>query len=174
MPLSSLKANVGHGESAAGTSGLLNLALGLLARTTSPNAQLRALNLHVGAARQGAALALPTQLAILAGAAAAAGGVSSFGYSGTIAHAVLLCAGADANAHEETTGWTPLHCAVSEARLGSPVWWGSVVSGLSALAPFEMLVSGRSFLLAALARRIAGCYLSCRYSITGKSASWLR
>ena len=55
----SLKANVGHGEPAAGASGLLSLSLSLRACEAPPNAQLRRLNAHVGAAVSGVACALP-------------------------------------------------------------------------------------------------------------------
>ena len=89
----SLKANCGHAEPAAGLAGLLRLAAGLLEARAPPNAQLRRINPHVGSAVEGAACALPTQLARgLDAAAGGRGGVSSFGYSGTIAHAVLEAA----------------------------------------------------------------------------------
>ena len=89
----SLKANCGHAEPAAGLAGLLRLAAGLLEARAPPNAQLRRINPHVGSAVEGVACALPTQLARgLDAAAGGRGGVSSFGYSGTIAHAVLEAA----------------------------------------------------------------------------------
>eukprot|EP00964_Phaeocystis_antarctica_P120620 scaffold84350_cov61-Phaeocystis_antarctica.AAC.1 len=56
-----------------------------------PNAQLRQLNSRVGAALRGMACALPTSLAPLP-RGERIGGVSSFGYSGTIAHALLQSA----------------------------------------------------------------------------------
>ena len=65
---------------------MLKLALGLHAGEAAPNAQLRSLNLHVGSTLRGVACALPVQLAAVT---IGSGGVSSFGYSGTIAHAVL-------------------------------------------------------------------------------------
>ena len=85
----SVKANSGHAEPAAGLVGLVVLAAGLATRRATPNAQLRLLNPLVGAAVGGAggACVLPTALADLAGGGV--GGVSSFGYSGTIAHALL-------------------------------------------------------------------------------------
>merc|ERR1712185_80498 len=89
----SLKANCGHAEPAAGLAGLFRLAAGLLEARAPPNAQLRRINPHVGSAVEGVACALPTQLARgLDAAAGGRGGVSSFGYSGTIAHAVLEAA----------------------------------------------------------------------------------
>ena len=71
--------------------GLLTLSLGLRAGAATPNAQLRALNEHVGGALRGGACALPAQVAAMA-SAASCGGVSSFGYAGTIGHAVLRVA----------------------------------------------------------------------------------
>jgi hypothetical protein len=84
----SVKANLAHGESTAGVSGLLRLALGLASGDGSPNAKLRAINPHVGGAMRGVSGALAVGLCAFA-AEAGKGGVSSFGYSGTIAHAVL-------------------------------------------------------------------------------------
>jgi acyl transferase domain-containing protein len=66
----------------------LVLACGLAQAQAAPNAQLRLLNPHVGAALRGVACALPTSLAPLP-SGDRTGGVSSFGYSGTIAHALL-------------------------------------------------------------------------------------
>jgi thioesterase domain-containing protein/acyl carrier protein len=87
----SLKANLGHAEPAAGAVGLLSLALRLQRADSGPNAQLRLINPHVSAALRGRGCALPTQLGCLTGGSAsngAHGGVSSFGLGGTIAHAV--------------------------------------------------------------------------------------
>ena len=88
LPVGSVKANSGHAEPAAGISGLLVLACGLAQAQAAPNAQLRLLNPHVGAALRGVVCALPTSLAPLPNGERT-GGVSSFGYSGTIAHALL-------------------------------------------------------------------------------------
>ena len=85
-----VKANVGHGEPAAGMTGLLVLALGLQqGGKAAPNAQLRVLNPFVF---EEATCLLPVQMGPLI--TEISGGVSSFGYSGTIAHAVLRAAGA--------------------------------------------------------------------------------
>ena len=99
MPLGGVKANIGHAEPAAGMTGLLKLAQALQRGHAAPNAQLHALNPHVNGALQRLLCALPTQLAALAAPWSkeltvrskelTLGGVSSFGYSGTIAHAVL-------------------------------------------------------------------------------------
>ena len=85
--ISSLKANAGHGETSAGLAGLFALVVG--SRRPVPNAQLRSLNPHVGSALQGTTCTLSVQVGGIATMEAQAGGVSSFGYSGTIAHAVL-------------------------------------------------------------------------------------
>ena len=92
LAVGGVKANIGHAEPAAGMTGLLKLALGLHASEAAPNAQLRLLNPHVGDTLRGVAGALPVQLAAMT---IGGGGVSSFGYSGTIAHAVLRHAGGD-------------------------------------------------------------------------------
>jgi acyl transferase domain-containing protein len=90
LAMGSVKANTGHAEPAAGLTGLLKLALGLRVGEVAPNAQLRLLNEHVGDSLRGVSSAMPVQLAAKM-QNANEGGVSSFGYSGTIAHAVLGC-----------------------------------------------------------------------------------
>ena len=88
LAASSIKGNVGHAEAAAGITGMLKLVLGLRAGMAAPNAQLRVLNPHVHACLHGYADGvLPVQATRLL--ASEMGGVSSFGYSGTIAHAVV-------------------------------------------------------------------------------------
>ena len=90
VPLSAggVKANIGHAEQAAGLTGLVRLAVGLLRGNAPPNAQLRVLNPHVGGfVCRGGGMVLATQAAH--GGVQGGGGVSSFGYSGTIAHVML-------------------------------------------------------------------------------------
>ena len=87
MRIGSLKANAGHTEPGAGLAGALKLVMQLRDMSVSPNAQLRVLNPHVGGALRGVACGLSVQLAA-AVTGAGSGGVSSFGYAGTIAHAV--------------------------------------------------------------------------------------
>ena len=89
MPVGGVKANIGHAEPAAGITGLLKLAAGMLAKASAPNAQLRALNPMVSSAFRDVDCTLVVQPGRLAGDAQAHGGVSSFGYSGTIVHAIL-------------------------------------------------------------------------------------
>ena len=91
-PICGIKGNLGHLEPAAGTAGLLVLATGLKARHAGSCAQLRVLNPKIqDATRAGAGIKFPGQLAAasLRSDAAASAGVSSFGFSGTIAHTVM-------------------------------------------------------------------------------------
>ena len=91
-----IKASIGHLEPAAGLAGLARLLVVLSHGTAVGNAQLLVLNPMVAAATRGAGqMALwPVQSAPMRGAARdedllRLGGVSSFGYSGTIAHVLL-------------------------------------------------------------------------------------
>ena len=88
LAFSSVKGNCGHNEANAGVAGVLKLMCGLCAGAAATNVQLRALNQHVRGKLRGAACLLPAHPAALPDAVQN-GGVSSFGYSGTIAHAVL-------------------------------------------------------------------------------------
>jgi 3-oxoacyl-(acyl-carrier-protein) synthase/NAD(P)-dependent dehydrogenase (short-subunit alcohol dehydrogenase family) len=94
LRIGSLKANAGHTEPGAGLAGALKLLMQLQSESSSPNAQLRALNPHVaGALRARTACGMPTQVTEKMSHENHVGGVSSFGYAGTIAHAVLARAG---------------------------------------------------------------------------------
>jgi hypothetical protein len=61
----------------------------LIDTVMSPNAQLRALNPHMGVAVRRKTAPLLARFATPMGEAQCSGGVNSFGYSGTITHAVL-------------------------------------------------------------------------------------
>jgi acyl transferase domain-containing protein/acyl carrier protein len=94
LAVSSLKANGGHAEPCAGISGLLSMCASLLSTATPPNSQLRSINPHVEGALEEVVCALPTQQSAAPKCRSAiggrfTGGVDSFGYSGTIVHAVL-------------------------------------------------------------------------------------
>ena len=89
MTVGGVKAGIGHGEPAAGMTGLLKLAIGLQRSTAAPNTQLRKLNPLLGNSLSTVTCTLPVELSELSSETEAQGGVSSFGYSGTIAHAVL-------------------------------------------------------------------------------------
>eukprot|EP00967_Tisochrysis_lutea_P062879 scaffold80878_cov35-Tisochrysis_lutea.AAC.1 len=95
LPLGSMKANVGHAEPAAGLIGMLRLLGDSGGSLVPPNAQLRVLNAHIAetlASKNGAGF-LPLQLAQAVPSDGfverCTGGVSSFGYSGTLAHALV-------------------------------------------------------------------------------------
>jgi hypothetical protein len=85
-----MKANAGHSEPGAGLAGALKLLMQLRDSSLSPNAHLRTVNPHVGdTLRDCAACGLPTQVTRKPARTMCVGGISSFGYAGTIAHAVL-------------------------------------------------------------------------------------
>jgi acyl transferase domain-containing protein len=96
--VSGVKANIGHLEAASGMAGLLAAVLALQHGQAPPNAQLRKLNEKVAATVEGLPIVFPTigDSRTLNTAGVLHAGVSSFGYSGTIAHIVLSSAPADA------------------------------------------------------------------------------
>lgn len=92
LPIGGMKGNLGHAEPGSGLIGLLKLACTLRESQAAPNAQLHRPNVHLDPSTT-AMCALPTQLSPLRPQTLqAAGGVSAFGFSGTIAHAVLTVA----------------------------------------------------------------------------------
>ena len=87
LSLQGAKANLSHTEPVAGLLGLLALARAVEQSSAAPNAQLRVLNPRLSPRlRQMGARAAVQSLQIVPIHVA---GVSSFGYSGTIAHAVV-------------------------------------------------------------------------------------
>mmetsp|Transcript_7915 Transcript_7915/g.23738 ORF Transcript_7915/g.23738 Transcript_7915/m.23738 type:complete len:1045 (-) Transcript_7915:2935-6069(-) len=87
----SVKASLGHLEPAAGLVGLCGLLACTCDGLVPANAQLRILNSHIGdaVASAQAPLCAGATLASLTHTKTTTGGVSSFGYSGTIAHAAV-------------------------------------------------------------------------------------
>ena len=84
----SVKAMIGHLESGAGSTGLVNLVASLLGSASCPNAHLRVANPMVVDSFKGSpAVCLPT--GTMSAVRKLCGGVSSFGYQGSIAHAIL-------------------------------------------------------------------------------------
>jgi len=98
MTWGGVKANVAHGESGAGMAGLMALVLGLKCQKTAPNALLRIVNPHVHSVvkRKGNTI-LPVVASDLGvHTSTSNGGVSSFGFTGTIAHVILSSSAAAA------------------------------------------------------------------------------
>ena len=91
--LGGVKANVGHAEPASGMIGLSKVSGSFGCTIVAPNAQLRVLSPHVSNARCGGLCRLPVQGSGLFKdrelPSQWASGVSSFGYAGTIAHAMV-------------------------------------------------------------------------------------
>ena len=96
--INAVKANAGHLEPAAGLLGLAKLVVALAHGRATPNAQLRVLNPIIASvlAPRGNATKMASFPLVVASLPLAAhqhvaptSGVSSFGYSGTIAHAIL-------------------------------------------------------------------------------------
>ena len=90
LVLGGIKASTGHAEPAAGLIGLLKLGIGLQGSAATTNTQLRILNSNLKVnIEMSPCCSTVVQQGTLDGRQAARGGVSSFGYSGTIVHAVL-------------------------------------------------------------------------------------
>ena len=134
--LGSLKANLGHAEPSAALASILmvRMALNQLAAVGNGNAQLRVCNVMVEPALRGMRAQLPTQR-LAASARARHVGVSSFGYSGTIAHVVLLC--------DATALLGPRHCTQPPClrfRRRAFPWWPEAAPPS---APTERPAAGR-------------------------------
>lgn len=99
--LSTAKSIVGHAEPGAGVAGLVHLAFTLGGQLADPLIQLRSLNSYVGNAVSaaaahgvGSAISAPRQLGSAPSCRSdVMGGISSFAFQGTNAHAVLRVSG---------------------------------------------------------------------------------
>jgi acyl transferase domain-containing protein/pimeloyl-ACP methyl ester carboxylesterase/acyl carrier protein len=86
--IGSVKSNIGHLEAAAGIAGIIKVVLALQKQRIPPHLHLRALNPHI--ALDGAPIVIPTSTVPWPKCAQRrCAGVSSFGFTGTNAHAVL-------------------------------------------------------------------------------------
>src|SRR4051794_6537756 len=87
VAIGSLKTNLGHLEAAAGVAGLIKVVLSMQQRQIPPSLHFRAPNPHAGL--DGSTLRVQTQLAEWTSGEPLVAGLSSFGISGTNAHAIL-------------------------------------------------------------------------------------
>ena len=103
--LGALKSHIGHTEGAAGVMGVLKAAMGLQRMQVPPNLHLSELNPKLEL--EGFSASMPMQMQELAmqSAHACAAGVSSFGMSGTNAHAVLEATEHRLTSHEALNGF---------------------------------------------------------------------
>lgn len=89
VQMSSLKGNMGHLETTAGAAGVANLLIATASRRAAPNPELKTVNAHVATLLNGKTnYAMPVEPVPLADGRV--GRVSSFGFSGTIAHALVV------------------------------------------------------------------------------------
>jgi len=111
----SIKTNFGHLEAAAGVAGLMKLALAIEHGEIPPLLHLKTPNPHVD--WKAMPLALPTQPVPWPGERAdRAGGVSSFGFSGTNAHLLLTAAPEPAAAPIKMRAERPRHLLCLSAK----------------------------------------------------------
>ena len=105
LVLGALKSHIGHTEGAAGVIGVLKAATGLQRMQVPPNLHLSELNPKLEL--EGFSASMPMQMQELAmqSAHACAAGVSSFGMSGTNAHAVLEATEHHLTSHEALNGF---------------------------------------------------------------------
>ena len=95
LVMGAVKANIGHLEPAAGIAGLIKAILVLQHEQAPPNPALKTLNPKIAEVVKGAAVSFPMECESLrrwsgkGDGDALVAGVSSFGYAGTIAHAVV-------------------------------------------------------------------------------------
>ena len=111
LVMGAVKASIGHLESGAGTAGLIRTVLVLQHEQAPPNLELNSLNPKIGAVVEGFPVHFPVESESLRAHSRhelLKAGVSSFGYAGTIAHALVAQASGEV-AHVD--GW----CAPDKA-----------------------------------------------------------
>jgi len=96
LVMGAVKANIGHAEPAAGIAGLIKAIMVLQHEQAPPNPELRSINPKIQMAVEGFPVHFPTKLESLRQYAPSKAaedpliaGISSFGYAGTIAHAII-------------------------------------------------------------------------------------
>ena len=102
--LGSIKTNIGHLEPASGAAGLAKLALSLQRRKFAPNLHFQSGNPDIDFAELGLRVATALEEWPVAPDGCAYGGVNSFGFGGTNAHAVLSSAPAPSETNRTTVG----------------------------------------------------------------------
>ena len=154
LPLAtgSLKANAGHTEPGAGIAGLTNSFIQIVNDEVAPNAQLRTLNPHVVSSMltyKARPCFLPLQVAVrsrdIGISERHVNGVSSFGYSGILAHTVLENATA--------SNGTSLSEALAFGSRGAEAAGGGVSARCSELDTGRSTFERRSRLLLRYRRR---------------------
>jgi acyl transferase domain-containing protein/NADPH:quinone reductase-like Zn-dependent oxidoreductase/acyl carrier protein len=113
--VNSVKANIGHLEAAAGLAGLFSVLAEFKFRSVAPNANLNNLNSKIGALINGKNISFPTSIQTLNSRAKTHfAGISSFGYSGTIAHMIVESISSDVD--------DALPCGPSEEEKDRVIW----------------------------------------------------
>jgi acyl transferase domain-containing protein len=132
LTVGSIKANLGHTESASGVMGMTKLLCVLRRAQAASNAQLSVLAEHVVAAWRSApgACVLPSQLVEMS-ALSLMGTVSSFGLGGTIASAVLRVTALGGDGGASTFRWLKYRRRSSPWRqpLRAYIAWRGAISG---------------------------------------------
>jgi acyl transferase domain-containing protein len=109
----SVKTNIGHLEAAAGIASLIKVVLALQNESIPANLHFKTPNPHIN--WQAMPIAVPTgEVPWLRGEKVRMAGVSSFGFSGTNAHAILAEAEGSSKRHNATD--RPLHLLTLSAR----------------------------------------------------------
>ena len=114
VAMGALKTRIGHTEHAAGMAGMIKALVVLQQRCVLPNLHLQQLNSHLEDL-SGFEVFLPSQLA--SGSAVHSIGVSSFGFTGTNSHAVLMHTPGDQN---ELVAAEHLRVAYQHSAF---IWW---------------------------------------------------